>query len=184
MLARLDIARGRFDEALAPLTGLLDTAAAGGLTGCMIEILALRALSLQGQGQKAQAMIAFSQALSLAEPGGYIRLFVEEGPLMVTLLREARSRGLAPAYVDALLTACGTTGTAVGDSAMLVEPLSTRELELLRLLAAGLSTSEIAAQLFITPGTARNHLKSIFGKLEVHSRVQAVERARVLNLLP
>ena len=213
MLARLYIIQGRLDDAAALLGRLLETAEAGGMTGCVIEILVLRGLSLQGQGQTAQAMIALTRALSLAEPQGYVRLFVDagirrgqapdirsqrapkpaagyptrgsqaQGAPVVSLLREARSRGLSPAYVDALLAACGATGTAAGDDAALVEPLSARELELLRLLAAGLSTSEIAAQLFITTGTARNHLKSIYGKLDVHSRLQAVERARALNLV-
>jgi LuxR family maltose regulon positive regulatory protein len=217
MLARLHLVHGRLDDAAALLGRLLETAEAGGLMGCVIEILLLRAVCLQGQGQTAQAMIALTRALSLAEPQGYVRLFVDagirrgqapgirshrvpeltpkpaagyptdgsqaQGAPIVRLLQEARSRGLAPAYVDALLAACGATGTAAGDDAALVEPLSARELELLRLLAAGLSTSEIAAQLFITTGTARNHLKNIYGKLEVHSRLQAVERARVLDLL-
>jgi len=182
-LARLQMAQGRFDDALRTVTRLLGAAEARGWTRAMVEILVLQALSLQGLGQTPQAMIALARALSLAEPQGYVRLFVDEAAPMVRLLQEARSRGLAPTYVDALLAACGATGMAVGDGAALVEPLSARELELLGFLAAGLSTSEIAAQLFITTGTARNHLKSIYGKLDVHSRLQAVERARALNLL-
>ena len=102
---------------------------------------------------------------------------------MVELLRQARARGVAPAYINALLAACDAIGTDVTDDPGLVEPLSARELELLHLLASGLSTSDMAEQLFITTGTARNHLKNIFGKLGVHSRVQAIERARALNLL-
>jgi LuxR family maltose regulon positive regulatory protein len=120
----------------------------------------------------------------LAEPEGYIRLFVDEDAPMVTLLRQARARGLAPDYVAALLTACGaaapdpSAATTPG-----IDPLSTRERELLRLLAAGLSTAEVAAQLVVTPDTVRSHLKHIYGKLDVHSRLQAVERARALGLL-
>lgn len=182
MLARLHLVHGRQDETLALLDGLFDAAEAGGLAGCMIEVLVLRALSLKGQGQTAQAMLALTHALSLAEPQGYIRLLVDEGSRVVGLLRETRSRGVARDYVDELLAASEAAGVAVADDHGLAEPLSARELELLRLLASGLSTSEIAGQLFITTGTARNHLKSIFGKLEVHSRVQAVERARALNL--
>jgi len=191
MLARLHVVHGRLDDAAALLGRLLETAESGGLMGCVIEILLLRAFCHQQQGQTAQAMIALARALSLAEPAGYVRLFVDagiprgqaQGASMVRLLQEARSRGLAPAYVDALLAAWGSADAGADEGAMLVEPLSARELELLRLLAAGLSTSEIAAQLFITTGTARNHLKSIYGKLEVHSRLQAVERARALNLI-
>jgi len=103
---------------------------------------------------------------------------------VVTLLRHAQVRGVAPAYVDALLTACEeAAGAASSATPALVDPLSAREMELLRLLAAGLSTPELAAQLFITAGTARIHLKNIYRKLDVHSRLQAVERARALGLV-
>jgi LuxR family maltose regulon positive regulatory protein len=183
-LARLHLMRGRRDEAAALLRRLLGRAEAGGLTGCVLEILALQARLFQEQDHVAQAMIALSRALALAEPQGYVRLYVDEGTPMVALLRQAQVRGVAPAYVAALLTACGSAPQAPSAAApALVEPLSTRERELLRLLAAGLSTPEIAAQLFITTGTVRNHLKSIYGKLAVHSRLQAVERARALGLL-
>lgn len=183
MLARLHLVHGRPHDALAVLEGLAAIAEAGQLVGCLIEILVLRALSLKGQGQTAQAMIALTHALSLAEPQGCVRLFVDEGGRMVELLRQARARGVALAYISALLAACDAEGTAVTDDPGLVEPLSARELELLHLLASGLSTADMAEQLFITTGTARNHLKNIFGKLGVHSRVQAIERARALNLL-
>jgi LuxR family maltose regulon positive regulatory protein len=183
MLARRYLGQGRPVDALARLDGLLATAEAGGLAGCTIEILLLRALSLQGQGQTAQAMMALNQALSLAEPQSYVRLFVDEGPRLVELLRQARSRGVAPSYIDELLAVSEAAGTTVTHHQVLAEPLSPRELELLRLLASGLSTSEIAGELYITTGTARNHLKNIFGKLDVHSRLQAVERARSLNVL-
>jgi LuxR family maltose regulon positive regulatory protein len=183
MLARLHLVRGATEDALALLAGLLEAAEGGGLAGSAIEILLLRALCLQAQGQTAQAMVALSRALTLAEPQGYRRIFVDEGARMVRLLREARSRDVAGTYVHDLLRAADSAGAVPDDIPELVEPLSARELELLRLLASGLSTSEIAGQLFITPGTARNHLKSIFGKLDVHSRVQAVERARALRML-
>jgi LuxR family maltose regulon positive regulatory protein len=103
---------------------------------------------------------------------------------MVALLRQAQARGVAPAYAAALLAACGSSPEATSPAArILVDPLSMREVEVLRLLAAGLSTPEIATQLFLTTGTVRNHLKSIYRKLAVHSRLQAVERARTLGLL-
>jgi LuxR family maltose regulon positive regulatory protein len=186
MRARLCLMQGRRGEAAALLQRLLGRAEAGGLMGCVLEILALQARLFLEQDQIAQAMIALSRALALAEPQGYVRLFVDEGPPMVALLRQAQARGVAPTYVAALLTACGSAlqGQAPSPAApALVEPLSSRERELLRLLAAGLSTPEIAAQLYITVGTVRNHLKSIYGKLAMHSRLQAVERARALGLL-
>jgi LuxR family maltose regulon positive regulatory protein len=104
----------------------------------------------------------------------------------VALLLQAQRRGVALGYVDTLLAACGAAQPAAPmavATTALVEPVSAREQELLQLLAAGLSTTEIAAQLFITVGTVRNHLKSIFGKLDAHSRLQAVERARAFGLL-
>lgn len=183
MLARLHLMRGEASDSLAGLNGLVEFAEAGGLMRSATEILLLRALSFRGQGQTAQAMMALARALSLAEPQGYVRLFVDEGPRMVELLRQARSRGVAPEYVDTLLASGASPATAARKGDVPVDPLSNRELELLRLLAAGLSTSEIAGQLFITIGTARNHLKNIYGKLDVHGRVQAIERARALNML-
>jgi LuxR family maltose regulon positive regulatory protein len=183
-LARLCIMQGRRDEAATLLQQLLESAEAGGLTGCVLEILALQARLFWEQDQMAQAMIALRRALALAEPQGYVRLFVDEGAPMVALLRQAQARGVAPAYVATLLAARSATGMADGVAAAASpEPLSARERELLQLLAAGLSTPEIATQLFITAGTVRNHLKSIYRKLAVHSRLQAVERARTLRLL-
>jgi LuxR family maltose regulon positive regulatory protein len=149
----------------------------------VIEILVLQALSYAAGGQTAQAMLALQRALSLAEPEGYIRIFADEGAPMAALLRQASSRGLGGAYVRTLLEACGEGTPAAPETSTLIEPLSARERELLALLAAGLSTSEVADQLFITTGTVRNHLKSIYGKLDVHSRLQAVQRAQALNLL-
>jgi LuxR family maltose regulon positive regulatory protein len=150
----------------------------------VLEILALQARLHHEGGDEARAMLALHRALELAAPEGYIRLFVDEGAPMVTLLRQARARGLAPEYVATLLTACGA---AAPDHSAATTPgidsLSARERELLRLLAAGLSMSEIGAQLFITADTVRSHLKHIYGKLDVHSRLQAVERARALGQL-
>lgn len=183
MLARLSLSRGETDDALAVLHGRLETAESGGLTGCTIEILVLRALALHGRGQVAQAMPLLTRALALAEPEGYVRIFVDQGPQLVRVLRQARSRGVSPSYIDVLLRAADARVADDRDRQELVEPLSARELELLRLFASGLSTSEVAAQLFITTGTARNHLKNIYGKLDAHNRVQAIERARALNLL-
>jgi LuxR family maltose regulon positive regulatory protein len=184
ILARAHIVQGRFDDAEAVLKRLIGMAEAGGLIGCLIEILVLRARGFLEQAKMAEAMIALTRALSLAEPEGYLRVFADEGAHMAALLRQAQIRDVAPAYVAGLLAVCGRElGGASSATSVLIDPLSARELELLRLLAAGLSAAEIAAQLFITAGTARNHLKNIHGKLDVHNRLQAVERARALRLL-
>ena len=180
-LARLRLVEGRRAEAAALLRRLLTKAEAGGLLGCVLEILALQARLAHEQGDEAQAVLTLGRALTLAEPEGYVRVFVDEGAPMVALLRQAQARGAAPAYVGKLLEVFGSV--AAPPAATLIEPLTARERELLRLLAAGLSTAEIAAQLVITVGTARLHLKHIYQKLDVHSRVQAVERARALRLV-
>jgi LuxR family maltose regulon positive regulatory protein len=155
-----------------------------------LEALILRALALRALRDPARAQRTIARALALAEPEGYVRLFLDEGPPMLALLREAQAREKPPAYVAPLLAAAGTTSTyeaalpgggTRGRAAR--ERLSERELEILELLADGLSTAEMAAELVIAPGTVKNHLKHIFGKLGAHSRLQAVERARALRLL-
>ena len=183
VLARLRLVQGRRDDAATLLTRLLGVAQAGGLTGCVIEILVLQARTLLEGAREAEAMIALSRALSLAEPEGYVRLFLDEGTPMVTLLWQARARGVAPTAVAALLAAYGSAPQSVSQAMALIEPLSARERELLTLLAAGLTTPEIAARLYVTAGTVRSHLKTISRKLDVHSRLQAVERARALGLV-
>jgi LuxR family maltose regulon positive regulatory protein len=153
------------------------------LTGQVIEVLVLQALSFQAHPP--QAMMVLTRAFELAEPQGYIRIFVDEGEPMLALLRQARSRGVVPDYLDKLLAAFGTTAQVSSSplAAVLIDPLSEREREILRLIAAGLSTHEIADELVIVVGTVRNHIKHIYSKLDAHSRLQAVERARTLNLL-
>jgi LuxR family maltose regulon positive regulatory protein len=182
-LARLRLMYGTPEEAATLLQPLLMQAEAGGLTGKVIEILVLQARASLGLDQPAQAMIALSRALALAELEGYLRVFLDEGAPMVALLQQAHMRGVAPAYVATLLAAGGARDMAGAAATARPDPLSAREVELLRLVATGLSAREAAAQLFITAGTARIHLKHIYRKLDVHNRVQAVERARALGLV-
>lgn len=184
VLARLAMVRGELAEAIRLLGRLLQMAEFARLTGQVIEILVLQALSFQAQANPPQAMMALARALELAEPQGYIRIFIDEGEPMLALLHHARSRSVAPNYLDKLLAAIGTTAQVSSPlAAVLIDPLSEREREILRLIAAGLSTHEIADELVIVVGTVRNHIKHIYSKLDAHSRVQAVERARTLNLL-
>ena len=129
-------------------------------------------------------MERLSRALSLAEPEGYIRLFVDEGEPMVALLRQAYAGGIAPDYVATLLSAAGALALAAPASAgSLLEPLTERELDVLRLLVAGLSNAAMAQELVITVGTVKRHVNSIYTKLGVTSRTQAVARAHALHLL-
>jgi LuxR family maltose regulon positive regulatory protein len=204
ILARALVAVGReqpeeryLDGALDLLARLLEMAGSRGWVGKAIEVLVLEALAHQGRGDTDAALVALERALSGAEPRGYVRTFVDEGPRMASLLHEAAARGLAPDYVQRLLAAFveapdtdspGATEAApasVGHRppSALVESLTERELEVLQLIAEGLSNREIADRLVLALSTVKVHTRNIYGKLGVHSRTQAVIRARELDLL-
>lgn len=184
-LARVWIAQGKVDQALELLAWLLDVTEAAKLMRSVIEILVIQALALQSQGNTTEAVIALERALVLAEPEGYIRTFVDEGAPLADLLRQAASGGISPEYVSRLLAAFAeASDTALPTSQPLVEPLTERELEVLALIAAGMTNQEIGQELIITVGTVKRHLHNIYGKLNVSNRTQAVTRARELNLLP
>ncbi len=194
ILARLLLAQNQPDKVLSLLEPLLSRMEQQGRTRLVIETLMLKALALQAQGKLAPALATLERALSLAEPGGYIRLFADEGQPMAQLLREAAGRGIAPRYTAKLRAAFAKTTEeqrapetaplpSVSAQPSLVEPVSERELQVLRLLASGLSNPEIAQQLYVAVSTVRSHAKSIYGKLNVHGRWEAVQRAKELGLL-
>jgi LuxR family maltose regulon positive regulatory protein len=155
----------------------------------LIEILALRALARQALGEESAAVHDLARALGEAEPEGYIRTFVDMGQPMAALLKQAARHGIAQAYVSRLLSALGDA-QALGlmstpsPTQPLVEPLTERELEVLQLLAEGLSNREIGQRLYISLPTVKSHTRNIYGKLGVHSREQAVVQARALGILP
>lgn len=184
-LARVLLARNEAAEATALLGRLLQAAETAGRQGSAIEILALQALALRARDDIPGALAALERALSLAEPEGYARTFLDEGEPMLELLRHAGSRGIAPAYVSRLLAAAGPTAADRASPAAqpLIDPLSERELEVLQLLAAGLTNQEIARKLVVATGTVKAHTASIYLKLNAHSRSQAVALARELGLL-
>jgi LuxR family maltose regulon positive regulatory protein len=194
-LVRVRIAQARAHPAghyLAQALGLLDRllqdAEAKARVRSVLEILVLRALALSALGDNAGALEVLGRALRLAEPEGYVRLFLDEGTLMVALLRQAHARGLAPGYVAALLEASGGLRSTASSlhaptPASLVDPLTSREREVLRLLLEGASNREIAHGLVLSVNTVKKHVYNICGKLGVASRAQAVARARSLNLL-
>jgi LuxR family maltose regulon positive regulatory protein len=172
------------EQAVALLARLLQAAEAEGRAGIQIEALALRALAHWQGGDRAGAMVSLERALRLAEPEGYVRLFADLGRPMTRLLREARSREVMPEYVARLLAACGADLSLEGAGAgALPEPLSVRELEVLKLIAAGLTNREIASALVISPETVKKHTASIYGKLGVRGRTEAAVKARSLDVL-
>ncbi|TFB48154.1 LuxR C-terminal-related transcriptional regulator [Cryobacterium tagatosivorans] len=189
-LARLLIAQHRADprdRAIEAAAGLLDrllaAAEAGGRTGSAIEILVLRALALGAQGRTALALQPLQRALALAEPEGYLRIFADEGEPLTALLGATADAGILPDYVRRLRQAMRqTTGDGVSLGGI-PDPLSERELHVLRLLATELSGPQIARELYVSLNTLRTHTRHIFGKLDVNSRPAAVGRATELGLI-
>jgi LuxR family maltose regulon positive regulatory protein len=172
--ARLLLAQGQPARALVELDRLVPKAEVYGRWGRVIEIQALRALALEGVYRHQDALAALGHALVLAEPEGYVRRFVDEGPIMQGLLWHALQRGIVPTYVATLLRAFGDGVKLIEASGSLDESLSDREREVLRLLVAGRSGPQIAEALVVA--------QSLYAKLDVHSRDQAIARARELKL--
>ena len=150
----------------------------------LIQALIPQAVIWQRKGHHARALTSLEKALSLAESERFVRVFLDEGEPMAELLRHARSHGIAPKYVAKLLAEFDKEiGKTPVQKQPLIEPLSERELEILRLVAAGKSNQHIADALIIATGTVKKHLNNIFGKLGVESRTQCIARAREINLL-
>jgi LuxR family maltose regulon positive regulatory protein len=187
-LVRILIAQGRLDDALKLLERLLRMAEPAGAMGCVLEMLILQAMAYQACGEVDEALTILERALVFAEPEGYVRMFVDEGPPMGRLLWRAVGCGISPRYASQLLAALDTE---VGDRERKVaplplslgEPLSEREMDVLRLLPTHLSTPEMAEELIISVHTVRHHVKNIYRKLDVHTRMDAIGRAKRLGLL-
>jgi LuxR family maltose regulon positive regulatory protein len=180
------------NEAIGFLERLMKAADDGGRVGSVIEILILQALAHQMQEDISAALSALERALKLAEPENYIRMFVDEGVAMAALLREAAARKIMPDYTGRLLSTCEaerrgvdveTLPSAAPVSGSLIEALSQRELDILRLFKTELSGPEIAQELVIALSTVRTHTKSIYNKLNVNNRRAAVKRAIELGLM-
>ncbi|HEU0000239.1 MAG TPA: LuxR C-terminal-related transcriptional regulator [Ktedonobacteraceae bacterium] len=186
---RGDRTDGSMHGVVGLLERLLPAAQAGGRMGNVLEILLLQALAYQTQGDLPAALVPLERALTLAEPEGYVRSFVDEGSPMAVLLEEAAQHGIVPNYVRQLLAAFeaekqqSENNSSRPPARPLIEPLSPRELEVLHLIAQGLSNQEISERLFLALGTVKGHNQQIFGKLQVQRRTEAVARARELGLL-
>jgi len=190
ILARVFIAAGDADKALQVLTATQQSAQTAGRYGLLIEIAVLRAMALHNIGLPKEAIRALKEALTLAEPGVYVRLFLDEGAAVRDLLQEVLERDPAAASYAARLLAhfaaskvdAVPDGRPASSGAYLLEPLSDREVQVLRLLVSGLSGQEIASALTVGMSTVKTHIKNIYSKLGVHTRLQAADRARDLML--
>jgi LuxR family maltose regulon positive regulatory protein len=199
LLARYqrDRADGSISGAVGLLERLLKAAEEGGRNGSVIEILVLQAMVYHAQGDLPAALLPLRRALALAEPEGYIRMFLDEGSSMMQLLREASARKIMPGYTDKLLAAFEAEMRPVPAASPgksedkpdhppaqpLIEPLSQRELDIVNLIAQGLSNRVIGERLFLALDTVKGHNRKIFDKLQVQSRTEAIARARELGLL-
>ena len=170
-------------EAARLLERLLLAAEEGERTGRVIEILVLQALTRQRLRNIPAALSCLERAVTLAEPEGYVRVFVDEGPPMASLLKALAKQGTAGNYVRRLLAAVAETGHDSPVKQALIEPLSERELDVLRLLGSELDGPAIARELSVSLNTMRTHTKNIYAKLAVTSRRAAVRRAAELGLL-
>ncbi len=204
-LARVCLAKGEVDDALEMLDTLLLGAVSAGRAAHVVEVSLVRALALRAQGKICAAMKSLETSLSMAEPEGYVRTYLEEGEPSRLLVSEFRSLSLAQSrktpvqvsrpllrYADRLLAAFSHTETEIALPLTetptariqnLVEPLTGREREVLQLIGKGYTNQEIAAALVVTVNTVKKHASGIYGKLGVRSRTQAVARARDCGLL-
>jgi len=190
LLARILIAQRQVDKAAGLLESLEEHAENGGRITRLIEILILQAIAYQIEGEISRSMVPLERALAIAEPLGFIRTFVDEGQDMASLLYEALSRDISPEYVSLLLNAFPSAKqnqteplSSSGPTIDLVEPLSEREIEVLQLIAEGLTNPEIASRLYLSLNTIKVHTRNIFGKLGVNNRTQAVSVANSLGIL-
>ena len=192
MVASIYAEQRKYPEALQVLDKIESEIGKPGTLHEVIKALILQALILQETGKSQAALSALERALRLAEPEGFVRVFIRKGAQMTGLLRKVAARGLQPTFVSKLLSALEVDTRTLKlpvppeqpsmIPGRLVEPLSERELEVLRLLGSPLSIPEIAERLIVSPNTVRSHVKSIYGKLDVHNRMEAIELARELRL--
>jgi LuxR family maltose regulon positive regulatory protein len=186
------VAEGSLERALKVSSRLLEIAQDLNMGAIELRVLISRARIFQAQGQHEQAQDAMERALSIAAPEGLMRSFLDQGPEMARLVYEAADRGLAPGFTGRLLAAFDlekegeeAVSDVRADTGLeeMIEPLSKREIEVLQLIAAGLSNRQVAQKLYLSMSTVKAHTYNIYSKLGVHSRTQAVAKARALGIL-
>jgi LuxR family transcriptional regulator, maltose regulon positive regulatory protein len=183
-LLRLLIADEQSEAVLKVLDVMIESAEAQGRSGDLVEILVLQALALKQIEEHPRAVDALSRAMTIAEPSGYVCVFTGETPAITPLLRHAATRGAHRDYAQRLLSVIETTAAQPAQSqTALIETLSERELEVLRLVSAGLPNRDIGQHLFISEKTVKKHLSHILAKLDATNRTQAVDQARRIGLL-
>ena len=182
--ARVHLARGDAAAALAVLGAFRQQVEARAWKDELLKGLVLQSIAYHMKGEKDMALQTLAAALEMAEPGGFIRIFVDEGSPMHQLVSEAAAQGIMPGYTDKLLAVFESELKSTGEPAQgIIDPLSSRELEVLQLIAEGLSNGEIGKRLFLALDTVKGHNRKIFDKLGVQRRTEAVARARELGLL-
>jgi LuxR family maltose regulon positive regulatory protein len=180
---RAERADTTFHDATRLLERLLPAAEDGARRGSVIEVLVLQALAHQARRDVPAALAPLRRALTLAEPEGSVRVFVDEGAPMAALLRALGGQGGAPSQVRQLLAVLEEPGGKAPGRPGLVDPLSARELDVLRLLGSDLDGPAIARELFVSLNTVRTHTKAVYAKLGVNNRRAAVRRAEELDLM-
>ena len=184
-------AQGRFADALTAINMPIGGMEINDSQIILMRLLPMQALALHGLGRESEALEVIERCLAYAEPEGYVRIFVDQGAPMLKLLQLAARRGIHTEYVHRLLPAFQTPQTAQqpampmthAKGQVLLEPLSDRELQVLRLLDSALSSEEISRELYISTNTVRTHIKNIYSKLDVHGRIEAIQKAKELGLI-
>jgi LuxR family maltose regulon positive regulatory protein len=185
-MIRLWLVQGKFQKAIPLLEGVKTNARQGGRVYTLIEALILQASAEAMQGHKQAAQQRLAQAIALAEPEGFIRIFVVEGAVVRNLLEERLSNGQGSPYIQQLIAAFDSTlepSHADKRKIGLIEPFSERELQVLRLLRTHLSQQEMEDELCVSVNTIRFHTKNIYRKLGAHERSEAVGKAKAAGLL-
>jgi LuxR family maltose regulon positive regulatory protein len=189
--ASLLYAQGYYAEILSVLEEPMRDLEQGGANWYLINLMPIQALALKALGREEDALSILRHCLTLAEPEGYVRAFVEKGAPMARLLQTALRQGTEPKYITELLSAFhlnvesyeSKTPASRFSGARLIEPLSERELEVLRFLNTNLSTPEIAREMILAPSTIRTHVRNIYAKLGTHGRIEAIQKAKDLDLI-